>query len=147
MPIPSKRKKEDKNSFMSRCMGDEVMKKDFPQQSQRVAVCMSKAIEDEDHISAADFQMYFEQYGSEEELTEDNFYIPHPEEYLTIAQIRNENYGYASVKVTVEEDDEEEDALDDGFEAVEDEVDPLDEVALFDEDDADDEDDSEPTPR
>jgi hypothetical protein len=109
MPIPSKRKDEDKNGFMSRCMGDEVMKKDFPQQAQRVAVCMSKATEDLQYVEAADFQLYFEQYGSEEELTEDNFYIPHPEEYLTMAQIRAENYGYASVKVTVEEDDEEDD--------------------------------------
>lgn len=104
MPIPSKRKDEEKNSFMSRCMSDEVMKKEFPDQAQRTAVCMSKAVENEDYIAAADFQIYFEQYGSEEEVDGD-IYIP--EEYLTLAQIRAENYGYASDDED-EDDDEEE---------------------------------------
>ena len=103
MPIPEKKKGEDKNKYMARCMGNETMKKDFPGNDQRVAVCMSKATEGMDYVEAADYQMYFDMYGSEEELDEDNFYIPHPEEYLTMAQIRAENYGYA-VK---EEDDEE----------------------------------------
>ena len=40
--------------------------------SQRLAVCISKATEGLDHIQAADMKMYFESYGSEEELTADN---------------------------------------------------------------------------
>lgn len=55
MPIPSKRKDEDKTSFMSRCVGDEVMKNEYPDQKQRTAVCVSKAIEGLNHIEAADF--------------------------------------------------------------------------------------------
>ncbi len=30
MPIPKIGKKEDKQKFVSRCMGDEVMKKEYP---------------------------------------------------------------------------------------------------------------------
>jgi hypothetical protein len=56
MPIPSRNKKtETPDEFMQRCMGDEVMKKEFPTSEQRVAVCMSKAIEGMSHIEAADF--------------------------------------------------------------------------------------------
>ena len=113
MPIPSKRKDEDKNGFMSRCIGDEGMKNEFPNQAQRTAVCMSKATEDLQYVEVADFQLYFEQYGSEEELTEDNFYIPHPEEYLTMAQIRAENYGYSSEDEEEDDDTETEDEDDD----------------------------------
>ncbi len=42
MPLPKPNKKEEKASFMSRCMGDETMKKEFPKNSQRVAVCLSQ---------------------------------------------------------------------------------------------------------
>lgn len=39
MPLPSRRADEDKQSFIKRCMGDEVMKREFPDQKQRAAVC------------------------------------------------------------------------------------------------------------
>jgi hypothetical protein len=42
MPIPSPTDNEKKDAFISRCMGDGVMKKEFPEAKQRVAVCMSK---------------------------------------------------------------------------------------------------------
>jgi hypothetical protein len=42
MPIPNKNKNEDKQKFISRCMGDKVMKKDYPDVKQRVAVCLGK---------------------------------------------------------------------------------------------------------
>ena len=42
MPIPSKESGEEKDKFVSRCMGDDVMKSEFPQEKQRVAVCMSQ---------------------------------------------------------------------------------------------------------
>jgi hypothetical protein len=41
MPIPKPRENEEQDNFMTRCMGDDVMKKEFPQNKQRVAVCMS----------------------------------------------------------------------------------------------------------
>lgn len=81
MPIPQPQKDEDRKSFMSRCMGDEKMNKEYPDSKQRTAVCMSKACEGMDVVAQADFQRYFEEYGSEEELTEENFYCPTEAEY------------------------------------------------------------------
>lgn len=42
MPIPTPKKGEDQNKFMGKCMGDETMKKEFPMQKQRIAVCLSQ---------------------------------------------------------------------------------------------------------
>jgi len=39
MPIPKPRKNENRDAFMSRCMGDPVMNQEYPEQSQRAAVC------------------------------------------------------------------------------------------------------------
>lgn len=41
MPIPSPNKGENKDSFLKRCMGDSAMNEEFPNQSQRYAVCLS----------------------------------------------------------------------------------------------------------
>lgn len=43
MPLPTRRKGEDKKAFISRCMSDSVTKKEFPDQKQRSAVCYSRA--------------------------------------------------------------------------------------------------------
>lgn len=40
MPLPNKRKNEDEGDFMGRCMSD--LKTEFPNQKQRVAVCMTQ---------------------------------------------------------------------------------------------------------
>jgi len=42
MPIPAPHDKEEKERFISKCMGDSVMNKEFPEQSQRYAVCLSQ---------------------------------------------------------------------------------------------------------
>lgn len=42
MPIPSKKSDEDKQKFVSRCMGDETMKKDYPNTQQRIAICLGQ---------------------------------------------------------------------------------------------------------
>lgn len=42
MPIPKPEKNEDNQKFVSRCMSDEVMKKDYKDTKQRVAVCLSQ---------------------------------------------------------------------------------------------------------
>ncbi len=55
MPMPSKKKGEDPKTFMSRCMSDDVMKNEYPDQSQRSAICTSKATEYISLIEAADF--------------------------------------------------------------------------------------------
>lgn len=42
MPIPQKEPNEDRSKFISRCMSSEVMKKDYPDSSQRVAICIGQ---------------------------------------------------------------------------------------------------------
>jgi len=39
MPLPIRKKEEDTKTFMSRCMGDSTMSKEFPDKAQRMAVC------------------------------------------------------------------------------------------------------------
>ena len=41
MPIPKPNKGEKEPDFISRCMGNNTMKKDYPDQKQRLAVCYS----------------------------------------------------------------------------------------------------------
>jgi hypothetical protein len=42
MPLPSPKGKQDKDSYISSCMGNDTMKGEFPKQSQRYTVCQSK---------------------------------------------------------------------------------------------------------
>jgi hypothetical protein len=42
MPIPKPGKTEDKNTFISRCMGDKVTNREWPDQKQRAGVCYSQ---------------------------------------------------------------------------------------------------------
>lgn len=89
MPIPSKKKGEDKNAFMQRCMGNEKMQKEYPDNQQRVAICMSKAVEDLSYVEAMDFQLSYaknqqemedeEDDEDEEEETEAKFKYRHPD--------------------------------------------------------------------
>jgi hypothetical protein len=81
MPIPRRNKDEDKTNFISRCMSNEVMKKDYPDEKQRVAICIGQATADCDCVEAADFERQLELFGYEEEITEDNLYIPSQAEY------------------------------------------------------------------
>ena len=41
MPIPKPRTGESEDAFVSRCMGDETMKDEYPAQGQRLAVCFN----------------------------------------------------------------------------------------------------------
>jgi hypothetical protein len=59
MPIPSKRKDEDGGNFMSRCMSNEKMKEEYPDNKQRTAVCMSKATDGMDVLTAGDFYLNY----------------------------------------------------------------------------------------
>jgi hypothetical protein len=54
MPIPSPKKSEKQGDFVSRCMGDETMNKEFPDQKQRAAVCYSQFKKANASIEAAE---------------------------------------------------------------------------------------------
>lgn len=42
MPMPEPANQETKDQFIIRCMGDDVMRRDFPEADQRYAVCESQ---------------------------------------------------------------------------------------------------------
>lgn len=42
MPIPKPKKKESREDFIDRCMGDSVMNDEYPNESQRLAICSSQ---------------------------------------------------------------------------------------------------------
>lgn len=42
MPIPAPKENEPQDEFISRCMGDEKMKSEYPDESQRYAVCITQ---------------------------------------------------------------------------------------------------------
>jgi hypothetical protein len=54
MPIPDPKKSEKQSDFVSRCMGDETMNKEFPDQKQRAAVCYSQFKKADANIAASD---------------------------------------------------------------------------------------------
>jgi hypothetical protein len=87
MPLPNKNKDEQKDAFVSRCMSNDTMKKEYPDEKQRVAICIQQATADCGCVEAADFQMQVEAYGYEEEITEDNFYVPSEDEYVTAEEV------------------------------------------------------------
>lgn len=43
MPVPDKQSNEDKEKFVSRCMSSEIMKQEYPDSKQRVAVCLGQS--------------------------------------------------------------------------------------------------------
>jgi hypothetical protein len=42
MPIPKRKEDEDKQAFVARCMSNETTKKEYPDNKQRIAVCLSQ---------------------------------------------------------------------------------------------------------
>lgn len=42
MPIPKKKPQEKEDDFISRCMSDAIMNKDYPDRKQRLAVCINQ---------------------------------------------------------------------------------------------------------
>ena len=85
MPLPTRKDGEDRNEFMSRCMSDTNVKKEY-KGDQRTAVCLSKACEGMDYVQAADFKYNYEEYGYTEEITEANFVIPEEENYVDFGE-------------------------------------------------------------
>lgn len=41
MPLPKPKPREEKKDFIQRCAADSIMNKEFPNESQRLAVCYS----------------------------------------------------------------------------------------------------------
>lgn len=85
MPIPKRKPDEDKSDFLSRCMSDSTMNKEYPDNSQRYAVCNQSA---KGTLQQEIQDVYYMQnFGSTEELTEDNFVIPNEEDYVSAEEV------------------------------------------------------------
>lgn len=90
MPIPKPNQDEKSKDFVARCMGDEAMKKDYPNNNQRVAVCLGQTKQKntkssilEEVADAIEYIQFLEELeiGSEEEVTAENLYIPNDDDY------------------------------------------------------------------
>ncbi|MHA1383233.1 MAG: DUF6582 domain-containing protein [Candidatus Helarchaeota archaeon] len=67
MPLPIPHKGEEQNKFISRCMSDETMKREFPDQKQRTAVCYSQWRRNKHFTVFAPITKYWEEdIGAEE---------------------------------------------------------------------------------
>ena len=93
MPIPKPEPNEDKQKFVARCMGNETMKKDYPDNKQRVAICLgqtrkSKAdlLEEVQEIIHYSSEDDCEECGFVEELTQANLIIPEDKEYIDVGE-------------------------------------------------------------
>ena len=42
MPIPKPRTDEEEDDFISRCMGNDTLQEDYPDNDQRLAVCFTQ---------------------------------------------------------------------------------------------------------
>jgi len=89
MPIPKPGKKEDKQKFVARCMGNETMKKDYPDTKQRVAICLGQTRQ-KNKAGILDFvieilgfsSLACEECDYEETLNINNIIIPENDEYI-----------------------------------------------------------------
>jgi len=91
MPIPKPRKDEKDNHFISRCMSDSVMKKEYPDQKQRSAICINQTKGNETILDKVleiiDQTMSCEECeDSYEEIDLSNLYVPADTEYLDFGE-------------------------------------------------------------
>lgn len=94
MPIPKRKPDEDRTDFLSRCMSNETMNKEYPDNAQRYAVCVNSSKESKgDQVKDA---YYEDTYGSTEIIyDEKNVYIPSEDEYIDLDD-DVEDYAFAA---------------------------------------------------
>ena len=78
-------------------MSNDKVSKEYPDQQQRIAVCLSKASEDLTSFAAADLKYNVEEFGYTEDITEDNFYIPATADYVDFKE-QTEEWDIAEAK-------------------------------------------------
>lgn len=91
MPIPKPKKNEEHNAFLSRCMSNETMKKDFPDNKQRIAICLGQTKKTKASLFDRVLEILQYTFGSyecseclgyEEELSIASLFIPMSEDYV-----------------------------------------------------------------
>lgn len=103
MPIPKPNDNEDSQKFVSRCMGDEVMKKDYPDSKQRVAICLGQTKKSKSGLVDQVLEILgfitnldCEECGSVEELTDLNLVLPNSEDYIDAGE-ETEDYDVSHI--------------------------------------------------
>jgi len=97
MPMPNKKDKETKQDFVKRCMEDSVMKKEYPNSQQRVAICLGKT-----KASIVEQVCDILEYDPDvEELTFSNLYIPSEDEYVCFGE-ETEEYDTSQISKAAE---------------------------------------------
>ena len=75
---------ENINNYISRCLNNKDIIQGYPDFDRRIEYVVNKAVSMLNGVEAADFMFYFNEFGNEEELTEDNLYIPNESEYIHV---------------------------------------------------------------
>ena len=64
MPLPKKDRKESPEAFMSRCMSNDKVKTEYPNQEERTAICLSRACDHFDYIDATNLVLIHQSKGN-----------------------------------------------------------------------------------
>lgn len=98
MPIPDRKKNEDKQNFVARCMGDETMKKEYPDNKQRIAICLGQTQSSliEQVCDIIEYTEALEDINGEE-LTKANLIIPKESDYEAVAGETPEEYDLSTI--------------------------------------------------
>lgn len=103
MPIPKPNDNEDSQKFVSRCMGDEIMKKDYPDSKQRAAICLGQTKQSKSGLVDQVLEILgfitsldCEECGSVEELTSLNLVLPTDEDYIDAGE-ETEDYDISHI--------------------------------------------------
>lgn len=94
MPIPKPKPNEDDQKFVARCMGNETMKKDYPDNKQRVAICLGQTRRKNTGgilgyvMDILGFSMMenCETCGDGEEISASNITLPKDEDYVDFGE-------------------------------------------------------------
>ena len=93
MPIPKRKPNEDNQKFVARCMGNETMKKEYPDSKQRVAICLGQTRTKSglfDYVlEILGFSLAYndcEECGDVEEISLSNVIPPKDEDYVDFGE-------------------------------------------------------------
>ena len=98
MPIPKPDSNEKSKDFVARCMNSEAMQKEYPDEQQRIAVCLGQTksslieqvceIIDYSESQRTDYADDLDEDG--EELTTSNIVMPRDEDYIDVDELTEE---------------------------------------------------------
>lgn len=93
MPIPKPNKDESTKDFIARCMGNDSMVKDYENQSQRYAICISQTKQAkseadivEETLEALQNIIEYEEGFVEEDLDIFNLFVPQEDDYVDLVE-------------------------------------------------------------